>query len=353
MPAPLSRLAALAEPQPPAAVRTPALRQTLPMPGTWQWRVPTDDVDAHAGAQPEWQQSYQQLSGGPFKGLVHHVQLPGLRLVREDSDRALHQRGNLGHGAYGFAMPLAASGPAIFNGQRVEGDAILVGRGDELDLITPTRFSLIAVVVEAALLVPLWERLYGKPPSGWLEAQLVVPARPAAAEAVRGLHLRAMAALADHESPVHDGTALLQLRDALLMEWIEALPERVSTDELPGVALRRRLVDRACELMLAHADEPLSMLEVCRHVGASRRKLETCFQDVLGTSPARYLRAVRLNGVRRELRAGAGTVQAAAARWGFFHLGQFARDYKAQFGELPSFTRLGAVRGAEPGTEDP
>jgi len=323
----------------------------LRLPGTWTCRVMTDDVDAHAGAQPEWQQRYEQLSGGPFKGLVHHVQLPGLRLAREDSDRALHQRGNLGQGAYGLAMPLSASGPAIFNGQRVDiaqGDAIMVGRGDELDLITPARFSLIAVVVDAGLLNPLWERLYGRPPGRWLEAQLVVSARPAAAEAVRALHVQAMAALADGDSPVHDATALLQLRDALLMEWIEALPERVSTDELPGVLQRRRLVDRACELMLAHADEPLSMLEVCRHVGASRRRLETCFQDVLGSSPARYLRAVRLNGVRRELRAGAATVQAAAARWGFFHLGQFARDYKAQFGELPSLTlrRSGGQPGA-------
>lgn len=334
------------------ATSLPILPTPLPLPGAWRWRVATDDVDVHAGAQPDWHQRYEQLSGGAFRGLVHHVQLPGLRLVREDCDQALHQRGDLGQGAYGFAMPLVMSGTAIFNGQRVEGgggseaaagpaaDAILVGRGDELDLITPARFSLIAVVVDAELLNPLWERLYGRPPGRWLEQQLVVSARPAAARAVRALHLQAMAALADDASPVHDATALLQLRDALLMEWIEALPERVSTDELPGVLQRRRLVNRACELMLAHADEPLSMLAVCRHVGASRRRLETCFQDVLGTSPARYLRAVRLNGVRRELRAGAATVQAAAARWGFFHLGQFAHDYKAQFGELPSATRL-------------
>jgi AraC family ethanolamine operon transcriptional activator len=47
---------------------------------------------------------------------------------------------------------------------------------------------------------------------------------------------------------------------------------------------------------------------------------------------------VRLNGVRRELRSTAATVQDAAARWGFWHLGQFSRDYKRQFGELPSQT---------------
>ncbi len=315
-----------------------AERLPLPLPGAWYSCAPTDDVDQHAEAQPEWQQAYQQLSGGAFQGLVHHVQLPGMRIVREDSSRALHQRGDLGQGAYGFAMPLAASGPAIFNGQRVAENTLMVGRGDELDLVTPERFSLLAVVVDRALLAPLWECMYGKPLSRWLETQLVAPARPAAAAAVRALHLETLDHLAGAAATPRPPAAWLRLRDALLMEWIEALPERVSAEALPAVGARRRLVDRACEQMLAQRDDPPTLLQVCQQVGASRRKLELCFQEVLGTSPVRYLRAVRLNGVRRQLRSTAVSVQQAAEHWGFFHLGQFARDYRAQFGELPSAT---------------
>jgi AraC family ethanolamine operon transcriptional activator len=75
-------------------------------------------------------------------------------------------------------------------------------------------------------------------------------------------------------------------------------------------------------------------------VGTSRRKLNYCFQDVLGTSPVKYLRSLRLNGVRRALRqASPGvTVQDIASHWGFWHLSQFAQDYKHLFGELPSAT---------------
>jgi AraC family transcriptional regulator, ethanolamine operon transcriptional activator len=309
--------------------------------GSWQWTARTDDVDHHARAQPQWRQEYEQLSPGRFQGLVQHVQLPGVRLVREESNQALRQRGDLGSGAYGFAMPLQQTGHAIFNGQRVERDAIMVGRSEELDLCSPRDFRLIAAVVDADLLAPLWERMYLKPLSPWIRAQLVLPARPAAAEALRALHLRAMAAVTDEGAPLRDDLALRQLRDAVLIEWIEALPPQVDTSELSKVAERKRLVDRACELMLSHADEPLSMLEVCQRVGASRRKLNYCFQDVLGTNPVKYLRAVRLNGVRRELRRGGAAVQDVATRWGFWHLGQFSRDYKAQFGELPSTTLRG------------
>jgi AraC family ethanolamine operon transcriptional activator len=76
-------------------------------------------------------------------------------------------------------------------------------------------------------------------------------------------------------------------------------------------------------------------------VGASPRKLAYCFQDILGVSPARYIKAIRLNAVRRELaRAQRSTesVYDVAARWGFWHFGHFSADYKKQFAELPSET---------------
>lgn len=310
----------------------------------WKWATLTDDVDGHAQAQPDWDQVYEQLSGGRFSGWVQHVQLPGVRLVHETSNQALRQRGDLGSGAYGFAMPVVQGGHAIFNGQRVGSDAVMVGRSDELDLCTPRNFSLIAVVVDAGLLGQLWERMYQKPLSSWMDAQLVLSASPAVAEVLRRLHLCAIATVCDGEFGAQDQHALNHLRDEILMEWLEALPERVNTSELSRVAARKKLVDMACELMLACANEPPSMLEVCQRVGASRRKLNYCFQDVLGSNPVKYLRAVRLNGVRRNLREGRTSVQDVAADWGFWHMGQFARDYKQQFGELPSITLRDARR---------
>lgn len=309
----------------------------------WQRLLQTDDLDQHAQDQPGWALHYEQLSPGRFSGLMHQVQLPGTRLVHEHSNVALRQRGSLDAGHCALALPLQATPqPAIFNGQRVDTDAIMLGRATEIDLCTPQDFGLIAVVIDSALLNPLWEQMYGRPPSAWIESQLVVSARPGLAAELRAQHLRAMrdaaVLLGNDGSDAHDDTAARQLRDALLIEWFEALPDSIDTSALPTALARKRLVDRACELMLAQADEPLSMLEVCRRLGTSRRKLNYCFHDVLGSSPVKHLRAVRLNGVRRELRSTAATVQDAAARWGFWHLGQFSRDYKRQFGELPSQT---------------
>lgn len=297
-------------------------------------------MDHHALSQKGWALHYEQLSSGQFKGRIHQVQLPEVTLLREDTSTALRQRGRLDDSVYGFAMALKDSSDLFFNGQRVSEHAIMCGKGDEVDLTTPPHFTLIAVVVQRSLLNPLWERMYQKPLAHWLEKQLVLLTSGVKAKVLRDLQLTVLdqaSALANRQ---HDPQALRQLRDEILMEWIEALPSQVDTHELPTLERRKKLVDKACELMLGHTDEPLSILEVCSHLGTSRRKLNYSFQDVLGTTPVKYLRALRLNGVRRGLRDAAKgvTVQDVAAHWGFWHLGQFAQDYKRLFGELPSTT---------------
>ena len=55
----------------------------------------------------------------------------------------------------------------------------------------------------------------------------------------------------------------------------------------------------------------------------------------------RFLRALRLNGARRTLKAADpkdDTVTDIAARWGFWHLSHFAADYRSMFEEQPSDT---------------
>lgn len=65
-------------------------------------------------------------------------------------------------------------------------------------------------------------------------------------------------------------------------------------------------------------------------------------------SPVTYLRALRLNQVRTELRRECtATVGEIAARWGFWHPSRFAADYRAMFGELPSATRRPQALGTQ------
>jgi AraC family transcriptional regulator, ethanolamine operon transcriptional activator len=70
--------------------------------------------------------------------------------------------------------------------------------------------------------------------------------------------------------------------------------------------------------------------------------LETGFRDMLDMSPKQFINTSRLRGCRGELALQRdeprGMVNETAQSWGFFHLGQFAADYRKLFGELPSQT---------------
>ena len=337
----------------------------------WTHRVVTTDLDRLARGQSGWQLRYEQLSPGPYLGELELVQLPGLRLVAERHNRALRQRGQIGADVFGFA--LAAEGaPAPdqvdeggtidtaddvhFAGQRVSRNAVLMGRGDDIDICTPPGFAFIAIVVDRALLEPLWAQLYGKALPRWLDGQVAAPAAAVPADAVRARHRATLDTLAAQPQLLHDVAVVARLRDTLLQDWLSAIPERVDPGDVATLAARRRLVDRACAAVLARPDQPPALAELCRQVGVSPRKLGYCFDAVLGTSPARYLRAARLNAARAALRrsdAAAQGVQDVAAQLGFWHFGQFAKDYRQQFGELPSATLKAARAGASPEPQPP
>ena len=65
---------------------------------------------------------------------------------------------------------------------------------------------------------------------------------------------------------------------------------------------------------------------------------ERAFVERFGLGPKAYYSAMRMQRVRAVLLAGGPSVRIAdvAARWGFWHMGKFARDYRALFGRLPS-----------------
>jgi AraC family ethanolamine operon transcriptional activator len=127
----------------------------------------------------------------------------------------------------------------------------------------------------------------------------------------------------------------------------ELLLDVGEADTRSGPSRNWKLVGTVRELVEASADCPLSVAELCLRLGVSRRTVQYAFDEILGTNPASYLRAVRLDRVRKDL-LHAGSVTDAATRWGFWHFGHFSNDYREQFGELPSETlrrlRSGAGR---------
>jgi AraC-like DNA-binding protein len=108
----------------------------------------------------------------------------------------------------------------------------------------------------------------------------------------------------------------------------------------PASPAAPRHVRLAEEFMAAHAGEAIAIGDIAAAAGVGIRTLFEGFRHFRGTTPMAALRAVRLEAVRAELLAAAGTASVTdiALRWGFTNLGRFADTYRQHYGELPSQT---------------
>ncbi|OXM46409.1 helix-turn-helix transcriptional regulator [Amycolatopsis alba] len=99
-------------------------------------------------------------------------------------------------------------------------------------------------------------------------------------------------------------------------------------------------VRRGIAFMEANPDLDLGVADIARACRVSVRALQLAFRRHLDITPMAYLRQVRMDRARAELRdAGEGTtVTRVAAKWGFLDGSRFSSHYRAAFGESPSQT---------------
>ncbi len=313
------------------------------------------DADEHAANLSRWNQTYDQLSPGAFAGEVRELWLPHAQVFVERTNRSLRQSCMAWPDAIWFGVPLpSAQAPATVGGTAIAHTDIAVRPGGtEFELRTPEDFGIFGIVVRAEELARYMDEVEHRDPASVLGQRAVLSVQPwARARLCRAL-LEILSEAARHAPP--DGIATADaseaaqacgdLQERLLGSLVTLLMAANDSAARPTITHinRQRTVQRIRDYLLAHAADPIAVPDLCRHFHLSRRALQYCFEDVAGMSPAAYLRALRLNGVRRDLRAGAGqrTVSDVAAAWGFHHLSQFAQDYRRMFGELPS----AALRG--------
>lgn len=132
------------------------------------------------------------------------------------------------------------------------------------------------------------------------------------------------------------------LQERLLL----ALDEMFSRSRTPEVASRTasrgycRLVRMIDDYVAFHATSAIYSADLAEQCGVSVRTLGTAVATVRGMSLHRYLRLKQLWAARAQLVRGSDTVtvSSCARANGFRHMGEFARLYRATFGETASQT---------------
>jgi AraC family ethanolamine operon transcriptional activator len=299
------------------------------------------DVNEHAANLDGWRQIYDQLSPGKFRGSIGELWIGKLQIFRETTSHKVRQSCNPWQNSWWFGIPSSADqGQSKLGNKYIDADAIAVRAGNtDFELLTPDDFEILGIVIEQEELAEYLratEQLSDLP--SFPEDMLRVGQR-------RRTHLQTL--LEQILTEVTYTPHLLMhagARQAMKASVLEALADTCQVQIRPSrlsstTISHHSLVSQIRDYILSRRDETVTVADLCRSFYVNRRTLQNAFHNAVGMSPVAYLRAIRLNGLRRTLRNSTSpvvTVQDAAAEWGFWHLSQLASDYKRMFGELPS-----------------
>ena len=299
-----------------------------------------DDFDELAMEVKNWDLDLRQLDGGRFEGELFQAVVGKMLFTEARFGRTLQQEGAAPPGLRTIAIPAGPDVQFDWRKTTISGsDMLIFPRHGDWGSFSQPNFHVFILSLPECLLEEAMVAAGLDKVSELLEAEAVscAPMKIASLrETLSSLTIHAR----EDESILIDPRILDALQDDLPKLFANAILKS-SSRPTGGTRCQRRLVfERAERFISENADEPLTVQDICEAVKVSKRTIQFAFMEHVHVTPKAYLKAVRLNGVRRELKNAqlGAAIHQVAMRWGFWHMSQLAADYRKHFGELPSET---------------
>lgn len=309
--------------------------------------VTVEDAEEQAISLTAWYQEYDQISSGKFSGHFTEIWLGGVQFFIENNNRALRQSCKVWPNSIWFGIPSITDTGGYIDDDPFKSYSILVrSGGQEFELLTADNHEILGLVVDISVLK---QYLNVCECSELLDLLLntsvwQVPCAIMGPLWKKFAHVLLQAQDLSTNTPLHLSDSSCQLMlDELLMHLIDILQQaRVQKRPKASNIRHRRLISSVRDYVIAKKENIITIKDLCDEFYVSRRTLQNCFQKTMNVCPVTYLKAIRLNAVRRNLKFAdkSITIQDIAADYGFWHMSQFAADYQRLFGERPSETRL-------------
>lgn len=298
------------------------------------------DPDEYAAAFRNAKVEITVTGGGQFTAELTSIDLHRLQMQRcyENLPRVVHWTGTSERAVIAFRTQ---PGPSLLWGgaEMLPNTLVRYGEGSNFQRSSgPVRWAAMSLPV--ADMVTAGAAMAGLDLTPPKDPVMLTPS-PSAIAKLQGLSAAA-GQLAKYASEI---IAYPEAAHGLEQAMIEAMVGCLGSGKDHGKSLAQAqhaiVMHRFRQAVEQHPGEPLYILQLCKAIGVSERALRMCCQEYLGTSPKRYLLLRRMHQARRALREAASdttTVATIATEFGFWHLGRFAINYQALFGESPSGT---------------
>ena len=301
------------------------------------------DFDQLAEQARSWQLDFVQLDRGKTRFDLVQAGIGGVQLARARFGRKLHQRGAAPPGMRSIVIPTYPKLPHHWRGHEVDGNDLLIfPENGEFSSISQPGFDNViqSVPIEALERICEEEELPG--PDRLLADREFVSLAPGIMAPLRKQALAYIAALKEARDTSSFNLLRKGIAENLTRSILVTLATSLGRDPAaPSPRQRGACLRVAIELIEECGDEKLSVSELSRRARCSERTLLYAFKEHFGIGPKAYVQMWRLNQVRRKLSKPSVSVPIiadVANQCGFWHMGQFAADYRKMFGELPSET---------------
>lgn len=280
-----------------------------------------------------------QLEPGVFRGQIAHTASADARVDWGSYALSALSRGDLNPEMVTLMVGIGGRGDWLAHGHRaVTGDMVVFPERGELLIAMPPQAHWLSMQVprHRLELAGLSMQRYFAGSARHMPG-VIRPSLQQALEAVAP-------ALAPSQVAAGLGDAEIdQAHNELLSVLLSELVQRGGAGDV-GVSIspgeRWRVIRRAEEFLEGNESPAVRIDDLCVAACTSLSRLERAFRESFGVSPRRFLTMRRLAAVRSELLRGVAdaSVTEIATRWGFFHLGQFSKEYRALYAERPSDT---------------
>lgn len=290
-----------------------------------------------------WDLDFLQLDRGDFEANVLQIASPKWQVSKARFNRKLDQSGKSPPGLRTFGLLRRKSTPIIWHGHNIDQNDLLIFPEDgDLDSLSFPGFDVFTFSYSEDLLFDVVETIGIGHVLNGRGAQIVRCDRGLAQGLLNNLN-RLVMCLSLNATDMSKTQLTYQIEYEIPRSLILAIPNQDPYQKKPTIKNRLQAVKKVKEYVNAYKYDEITVRDLCKAAFVSERTLRYAFNEYFGISPKKYIKIRNLNLVKRDLaryQPDEKSVTDIANRWGFWHMGQFAKDYKVLFGELPSKTRV-------------
>ena len=299
-----------------------------------------NDLHELESSMYRWDLVFKKISNGNFYGSLNAIDLDSVQLIDARLSGTIFQKGLTPEGYITFAMPAIDSQPFWWHYRNVDYTSLLLFPSTRvLNAISYDGFHVHILSIQKEYFNDLIDKLDLPVIRGqFMDDEKVIPMDKHSVFPLNSLLQALFLKVQFDPDSVLNKSFIRNVQDKIPEMVLNIVHCGLDKINEPIKRERDKMVSMVIDFILSQNLQTLTIQEISSKTGIKQRSLEYAFKEYFQVGPKNFIKALRLNNFRHDLRQSRRSVSETAAKHGFSHLGQLSGDYKLLFGELPSDT---------------